>query len=56
MRLMVTSFWRAAAYCLHPRVIALSLVPVVVLMASSAALAHFFWQSAIAALAAFLDS
>lgn len=56
MNLMVSSFWRAAVYCLHPRVIALSLVPVVLLMASSAALAHFFWQAAIAALAAFLES
>lgn len=54
--LVISSFWRAVVYCLHPRVIALSLVPVVVLMAGSATLAHFFWQSAIAALAAFLES
>ncbi len=56
MKLLVSSFWRAAAYCLHPRVIGLSLVPVLVLMGTSAALAHFYWQDAIAALAAFLDS
>ena len=56
MKPMVSSFWRAAVYCLHPRVIALSLVPVLVLMLSSAALAHFFWQPAIAGLAGFLDS
>ncbi len=56
VRRIFVSFWRAAAYCLHPRVIVLSLLPVVVLMASSAALAHFFWQSAISALATFLES
>ncbi len=56
MKLLVSSFWRAAAYCLHPRVIVLSLVPVLVLMGTSAVLAHFYWQDATVALAAFLDS
>lgn len=56
MNLLVSSFWRAAAYCLHPRVIWLSLVPVLLLMGASAALAHFFWQDAIGALGAFLES
>lgn len=56
MKRMVSSFWRAAVYCLHPRVIALSFVPVLVLMAGSAALAHFFWQPAVAALTGFLES
>ena len=56
MTLLLDSFWRAAAYCLHPRVIALSLVPVLVLMAGSAVLAHFFWQPATAALSGVLES
>ncbi len=56
MSLLVSSFWRAAAYCLHPRVIWLSLVPVLLLMGSSAALAHFYWHDAIGALGAFLES
>ena len=56
MRLLVASFWRAAAYCLHPRVVLLSLVPVVVLMGATAALAHFFWQSAVTAVGGFLAS
>ena len=56
MSLLVSSFWRAAAYCLHPRVIWLSLVPVLLLMGTSAALAHFYWQDAIGALGAFLES
>lgn len=56
MNLLVSSFWRAAAYCLHPRVIWLSLVPVLLLMGTSAALAHLYWQDAIGALGAFLES
>ena len=31
MKLLIDSFWRAAAYCLHPRVIALSLMPLVLM-------------------------
>jgi len=56
MRMVIASFWRAAAYCLHPRVMLLSLVPVVVLMAASAVLAHFFWQDALAAVGRLLGS
>jgi hypothetical protein len=56
MNLLLSSFWRAAAYCLHPRVVWLSLVPVVLLMATSAALAHFFWQDATGALGAVLEA
>ena len=33
MRLLLDSFWRAVAYCLHPRVIALSLLPLVLMVA-----------------------
>ena len=32
MRLIVDSFWRAVAYCMLPRVIVLSLIPLVVMM------------------------
>jgi len=56
MNLLVSSFWRAVAYCLHPRVIWLSMVPVLLLMGTSAALAHFYWQDAIGVMASFLDS
>ena len=30
MSRIADSFWRAAAYCLHPRVIGLSLLPLIV--------------------------
>ena len=56
MNRLVSSFWRAAAYCLHPRVIWLSFVPVLLLMAISATGAYFFWQGAVTALELFLDS
>ena len=47
MKLLVDSFWRAVAYCLHPRVIALSLLPLVVMAALGGALWYFFWQRAV---------
>ena len=56
MNLLLDSFWRAAAYCLHPRVIALSLLPLLVMLAVSAALGYFFWGAAVASVAAWLDA
>ncbi len=56
MNLLLDSFWRAAAYCLHPRVIALSLLPLVIMLAVSAGLGYFFWGAAVAAVAAWLDA
>ena len=50
------AFWRAAAYCLHPRVIALSLLPLLIAAGLSVGLAYFFWESAVAAVRATLES
>jgi len=47
MRLLLDSFWRAVAYCLHPRVIFLSLLPLAVMVAVAAAFGYFYWDSAI---------
>jgi len=55
MQLLLDSFWRAVAYCLHPRVIALSIVPVLVMVASSFALGYFFWSPAVAGVTLWLD-
>lgn len=41
------SFWRAAAYCLHPRVIVLSLLPLFLLVGLTFGLGYFFWEAAI---------
>jgi Etoposide-induced protein 2.4 (EI24) len=54
MSKLIDSFWRAAAYCLHPRVIVLSLLPLVILAALSLGLGYFFWDSATAAVRAYL--
>ncbi len=49
MKLLLDSFWRAAAYCLHPRVIALSLLPLALMVVAALGLGYFFWESAVAA-------
>ncbi|MBC7715593.1 MAG: EI24 domain-containing protein [Pseudorhodobacter sp.] len=56
MRLLLDSFWRAAAYCLHPRVIALSLLPLLVMVLLALGLGYFFWVPAVDAVRDFLAS
>jgi Etoposide-induced protein 2.4 (EI24) len=46
MNLIFDAFWRAAAYCLHPRVIALSLLPLVIMVALALGAGYFFWDAA----------
>jgi hypothetical protein len=47
MKLVFDAFWRAAAYCLHPRVIALSLLPLLVMVALALGTGYFFWDAAL---------
>lgn len=54
MREMLDAFWRAAAYCLDPRVILLSLMPLAVAGGFTWLLAYFYWVSAIDAVDATL--
>ena len=56
MSKLLNSFWRAAVYCLHPRVIALSVLPLVIMAVISLGLGYFFWESAIAAVRSNLES
>ena len=49
MKLLFDSFWRAVAYCFHPRVIGLSLLPLLVAGVSTLGLNFLFWESAIRA-------
>jgi hypothetical protein len=56
MKHLLDAFWRAAAYCLHPRVIALSLLPLVVMVALALGLSYFFWESTVATVHAWLLS
>lgn len=54
MKEILDAFWRAAAYCLHPRVIALSLVPLLLMVALAGVLGYFFWEMAVACVNAWL--
>ncbi len=56
MNKLLDSFWRAAMYCLHPRVIALSILPLIIMAAMSLGLGYFFWEAAIAAVRGNLES
>ena len=53
---LLDSFWRAAMYCLHPRVIALSILPLILMAAISLGLGYFFWDNALALVRANLES
>ena len=48
MKLAVDAFWRAALYCLHPRVIALSILPLIIMAVITLGLGYFFWDNALA--------
>jgi hypothetical protein len=48
MPLLLDSFWRAVAYCLRPRVMLLSLTPLVLMVALAALSGYFFWAPAVA--------
>ncbi len=49
MRLLLDSFWRAVAYCLHPRVIGLSLLPFVFGAVLAFGLGWLYWTDSVAA-------
>lgn len=55
MKQMFDSFWRATAYCLHPRVIGLSFLPLVLMAALALGLGYFFWDAAIESVRVSLD-
>jgi hypothetical protein len=55
MSKLLDSFWRAVAYCLHPRVIALSVLPLIIMVVLSLGLGYFFWDDALAAVRASLE-
>ena len=47
MSLLLDSFWRAVAYCLHPRVILLSLLPLLLMAALALGLGYFYWEASL---------
>ena len=56
MKLVLDAFWRACGYCLHPRVIALSVLPLVVGTVLAVGLGWLYWEPAVAAVRAALES
>jgi hypothetical protein len=54
--LMLDSAWRALAYCLHPRVIWLSVLPLVLAAVSLGVLSWWGWSDGVAAVRAGLDN
>ena len=56
MPAVLDAFWRAAAYCLHPRVILFSLLPVFLSGGLALLLGYFFWASAIETLGTWLEA
>lgn len=48
MRLLLDSFWRAVIYCLHPKVIGLSLLPLLIGAALALGLGWLYWEAAVA--------
>ena len=56
MPLILDSFWRAVAYCLHPRVVLLSLLPLLFLVVITAGLGYFFWDAVLDQVRNWLDS
>lgn len=56
MRLLIDSFWRALFYALHPRVIALSLLPLVLVSVVTLGLGKLYWDQAYDAVRGTMDS
>ena len=56
MGLLLDSFWRAALYCLAPRVIALSLLPLALMVGMAGALGYFFWDTAVSQVHGWLEA
>ncbi|HSI60777.1 MAG TPA: EI24 domain-containing protein [Ideonella sp.] len=56
MKLLLDSFWRAAAYLMMPRVVGLSLLPLLIAGGLSLGLGYFYWEAAVAGVRATLES
>ncbi len=56
MRFLLDAFWRAAAYCLHPRVIALSMLPLLLMAALALGAGYLFWEPAVDAVRLQIDA
>lgn len=55
MNLFLDSFWRAVGDCLRPRVIVMSILPLVLMVALSLTLGYLYWDDALASVRGLLD-
>jgi len=55
MKAMADAFWRAAAYCLHPRVILWSLLPLLVAGGAVFGLGWMYWELAVSGVRATIE-
>jgi hypothetical protein len=55
MALLIGSFWRAVGYCLYPRVMALSILPLALMVVAAFALGYWFWDPAVDAVLHWLE-
>ena len=56
MKLLIDSFWRAGMYCLYPRVMGLSILPLLLIVGLSWLLGYFYWDVAITFVRGWLDA
>lgn len=56
MQLLLDSFWRAGAYCLRPRVIALSLLPLLLMVVFALGGGYLYWDAAVQGMRSLLDA
>jgi hypothetical protein len=52
---MIDSFWRALAYCLHPKVVVLSLLPLILMAAIVTGLGALYWDLAVSSVRTWLE-
>lgn len=56
MSLLFDSFWRAVAYCLRPRVIVLSFLPLILMTGLAWGLGYFYWDQVLTSVRTWLDT
>ena len=55
MKKMIDSFWRAVAYCIHPKVIMLSLLPLILMAVIVMGLGYLYWDFAVDQVRTWMD-
>jgi hypothetical protein len=56
MKLFLDSFWRALGYCMHPRAMLLSLLPLLLMVALAWGGSYWFWDAAVTTVREALDT